>query len=305
MGGSPTFQAPQPDPKQSAYYEYLLEKGKREDTWAEEQRKAEADKRAALRTTGTQQLSPYIENLRNQLKEGLISSSKAQESLRDFQTQYDLTPGTIDKYTTEFTTSAIQAAPEKRRKLAGKAYQDILGRSATAEEISSFEDLAKTGDYGLTNLVESLKGGTEYEKLKGKSAYQNYLRSQYGSPVASAPATPAAPGTAATPADETERYKFKVDKSFLPSFGTEQQTKLGLNIGAIPEEFTGTAAELEQFRSNLDRSQLFAYNAGLTSLQGSIDENITKLKGQQAKELARVGSGGKILENVVSAFNFS
>lgn len=299
MGGSTTFQAPQPDPEQSAFYKYLLEKSTREDTWAEEQRKAEEDKNKNLRATGLEQLSPYIQNLKSQISEGLVNYSKAQESLRDFQTQYALDPKDIASYTTEFTTSAIKTAPEKRRKLAGKAYQDILGRSATAEEISSFEDLAKTGDYGLTNLIESLKGGTEYEKLKGRSAYQNYLRSQYGSPV---PTAAAAPGT---PADETERYKFKVNKSFLPSFGADQQTKLGLNIGAIPEEFTGTAAELEQFRSNLDRSQLFAYNAGLTSLQGSIDENITKLKGQQAKELARVGSGGKILENVVGAFNFT
>lgn len=298
MGGSPVIQAPQPDPEQSAYYKYLLEKGKREDTWAETQRKAEEDRLSALRKAGTAQLTPYLENLQNQLKEGLISSSKAQESLKDFQTQYNLEPGVIDPTLTEFAKQSIAGAPEKRRKLAGKAYLDVLGRQATPEEISSFEDLAKTGEYGLTNLIESIKGSTEYEKLKGKNVYQNYLRSQYGAPVTVA-ATPGAPK------DETERYKFKVSGALTPTFTAEQQAKLGLNLGTTPEEFTGTAAELEQFRSDLDRSKLFAYNAGLTSLQGAIDENITKLKGQQAKELARVGSGGKILENVVSAFNFS
>lgn len=302
MGGSPVIQAPQPDPEQSAYYKYLLEKTKREDTWADEQRTTEKNRLAALKTTGTTQLSPYIENLKGQLKEGLISSSKAQEALKDFQTQYGLDPGDVDAYINKFSAEAIAAAPEKRRKLAKKTYQDILGRQATEEEITSFEDLAKTGDYGLSNLVESLKGGTEYEKLKGKSAYQNYLRAQYGAPVA---ATPSAPGTTSTTDDGTERYRFKVSKSLAPILTADQQTKLGLSLGTTPDEFIGTAAEIEQFRSDLDRSKLFAYNAGLTSLQGAIDENITKLKGQQAKELARVGSGGKILENVVSAFHFS
>lgn len=302
MGGSPVIQAPQPDPEQSAYYRYLIEKSKREDQWAEDQRTTEKNRLAALKTTGITQLSPYIENLKGQLKEGLISSSKAQESLKDFQTQYGLDPGDVDKYINTFSAEAIAAAPEKRRKLAKKTYQDILGRQATEEEITSFEDLARTGDYGLSNLVESLKGGTEYEKLKGKSAYQNYLRSQYGAPVAT---TPSAPGTTSTTDDGTERYRFKVSKALAPVLTADQQTKLGLSLGTTPDEFTGTAAELEQFRSDLDRSKLFAYNAGLTSLQGAIDENITKLKGQQAKELARVGSGGKILENVVSAFNFS
>lgn len=302
MGGSPVIQAPQPDPEQSAYYRYLIEKTKREDQWAEDQRTTEKNRLASLKTTGTTLLSPYIENLKGQLKEGLISSSKAQESLKDFQTQYGLDPGDVDKYINTFSAEAIAAAPEKRRKLAKKTYQDILGRQATEEEITSFEDLARTGDYGLSNLVESLKGGTEYEKLKGKSAYQNYLRAQYGAPVATTSSTP---GTTSTTDDGTERYKFKVSKALAPVLTADQQTKLGLSLGTTPDEFTGTAAELEQFRSDLDRSKLFAYNAGLTSLQGAIDENITKLKGQQAKELARVGSGGKILENVVSAFNFS
>lgn len=302
MGGSPVIQAPQPDPEQSAYYKYLIEKTKREDKWAEDQRITEENRRAALKTTGTTQLSPYVENLKGQLKEGLISSSKAQESLRDFQTQYGLEPGVVDPYLNTFATESIAGAPEKRRKLAGKLYQDILGRQATDQEITAFEDLAKTGEYGLSNLAESLKGSTEKQKIEGKSAYQNYLRSQYGAPVA---ATPSAPGATAATNDRTERYKFKVSKALAPVLTSDQQTKLGLTMGAIPDEFTGTAAELEQFRSDLDRSKLFAYNAGLTSLQGSIDENITKLKGQQAKELARVGSGGKILENVVSVFNFS
>jgi hypothetical protein len=70
-------------------------------------------------------------------------------------------------------------------------------------------------------------------------------------------------------------------------------------------DFTGTVSEIEENIQSMRSARQFLYSAGLTNLQGEIDQEVQKLKNQGTKDIANISKESNILGNLVSSFNFS
>ena len=293
-GGGTTIEAPKPDPEQSAYYAYMRQHQQRLDQQAEAAAEEEKQQLAAVKSTGIAGYNTYKQNLLNQFGSGLLNQEQVSQGFKDYEDRYKLGTGYTQQDLNSFVDSASQAQAGKTRLLAGQTYKDILGRQATEAELQSFGDLYKTGQYKLSDLVGTIKSGSEYQNKFN----DNYLSSYYDTMY----------GKQGTTTDEqgqtikTGKRTFTYDPSLDPTFSGDIGKVTGISPAIAQTSFTGTPAEIEEFQQAQRQKRDFMYNAGLTNLQGEIDKNVQKIKNEGTREQQRIASTTQVLSNLTQGF---
>ena len=320
--GSKTVYNPPKIEKDDSFEKYLeYQKGKEDRLQAQaDAEKAEAKaKELTRRKSGAQGLTGLYDRTKSQLESGLISFQGAQDKLQSYIDKYDLTGGFTeeDGFTPTYTDpnkgpgqylSSLQniyqgegGLLEKKRTSGVKlAYQDILGRQATDDELSSAMSnlqLQSYGGAGIQGLRDSLKSSSEYTKNINDNYLDNYYDTMYGKQTKDAEG------------NMTKKRKFTFDPSLLPTYQGDlgERTGVGVTTG---EQFADyfkegrTIAELEEGKQNIRDSRKFLYSAGLTNLQGEIDKETQKIKNQGAKDIAKIQQEGSIYGQLLGGFNF-
>ena len=320
--GSKTVYNPPKIEKDDSFAKYLeYQKGK-EDRLQEQADKEKAEAKAkdlTRRKSGAQGLTGLYDRTKSQLESGLISFQGAQDKLQSYIDKYDLTGGfTEDEgFTPTYTDpnkgpgqylSSLQniyqgeggLLDKKRTSGVKLAYQDILGRQATGDELSSAMSnlqLQSYGGAGIQGLRDSLKSSAEYTKNLNDNYLDNYYDTKYGKQTRDAEG------------NMTKKRKFTFDPSLLPTYQGDlgERTGVGVTTG---EQFADyfkegrTIAELEEGKQNIRDSRKFLYSAGLTNLQGEIDKETQKIKNEGAKDIAKIQQEGSIYGQLLGGFNF-
>ena len=324
MGSKTVYNAPkiEKDDSFAKYLEYQKERETRLDERAQQEKADEAAKELTRRKSGAKGLTDLYGRTKSQLESGLISFQGAQDKLQSYIDKYDLTAGfksddegnTFDPGYTDPSKGAGQYLTnlqniyqgeggllEKQRTSGVKlAYQDILGRQATDDELSSAMSnlqLQSYGGAGIQGLRDSLKSSSEYTKNVNNNYLDNYYDTMYGKQTRDAEG------------NMTKKRKFTFDPSLLPTYQGDlgERTGVGVTTG---EQFADyfkegrTIAELEEGKQNIRDSRKFLYSAGLTNLQGEIDKETQKIKNEGAKDIAKIQQEGSIYGQLLGGFNF-
>jgi len=320
--GSKTVYNPPKIEKDDSFAKYLeYQKGKEDRLQAQaDAEKAEAKaKELTRRKSGAQGLTGLYDRTKSQLESGLISFQGAQDKLQSYIDKYDLTGGFTEEegFTPTYTDpnkgpgqylTSLQniyqgeggLLDKKRTSGVKLAYQDILGRQATDDELSSAMSnlqLQSYGGAGIQGLRDSLKSSAEYTKNLNDNYLDNYYDTMYGKQTRDAEG------------NMTKKRKFTFDPSLLPTYQGDlgERTGVGVTTG---EQFADyfkegrTIAELEEGKQNIRDSRKFLYSAGLTNLQGEIDKETQKIKNEGAKDIAKIQQEGSIYGQLLGGFNF-
>jgi hypothetical protein len=299
--GGTTVEAPKESPEQRAYYAQLARDIETSRQKKEEQEQAEASRLANLRASGRSSLGSYSNIFQQQLKAGALTSSAAADQLRDYQQRYGLEAGDIEPQLQAIKQYELEQLPTQRETLVQRTFQDILGRKASGQELQTrLDEIAKSGGrLDVNAIADSLKGSDEYKEKVGGSYLENYYRTYFGpSEKETVKGVEGAPDWQKS----TGRYTISTGAAFSPTLDEATQKTIGLKFGEMPEKFTGSAGEIEQMQQKLRQRDEFAYNSGLTKLQGQIDSDIQKIKRGSAKEVAEISSKTGIYGNLVSGF---
>ena len=290
MGGTKVnYTPPPPDDTFSKYLSYQQEREKTLDARAE-QEKAEAEaEEAARKASGAAGYAGLKTTTQQQLAQGLVGYESAANQLRDYASKYGLTPPEQD--IAELTQQYTATLPEKRATGMSAAYEELLGRQATAEELSKGQERFQQGYYGsMEDFKSSLTKSQEYQKKFNQSYLDNYYDTMFGKQ------------TVDEKGDKTGQRTFKFDPKLLPSYGGNLADRTKITTPDFGEGFTGTPAELEAQQQNVRDTRQYLYSAGLTNLQGEIDKETQSLKNEGTKQVAKIGAAGSLYSNLVSGF---
>jgi hypothetical protein len=290
MGGTKvSYTPPPPDNTFAKYLEYQQAREKTLDTRAEQEKADAKAEEAARKASGAAGYSGLKTTTQQQLAQGLVGYESAANQLRDYASRYGLTPPEQD--ISELTQQYTAALPGKRATGMSAAYEEILGRPATEEELSKGQKRFQEGYYGsMEDFKGSLTKSQEYQKKFNQSYLDNYYDTMFGKQSVD------------EKGDKTGERTFKFDSKLLPSYGGNLADRTKITTPDFGEGFKGTPAELEAQQQNVRDTRQYLYSAGLTNLQGEIDTNIQKLKKESAKEVATIGSTGNVYSNLVSGF---
>jgi hypothetical protein len=215
------------------------------------------------------------------------SPNQAKNTLQQFYTG----TGDIDPVTGETDRGILG-----RRQDIGveAAYQDLLGRDATSDELASARDRFSSGYYkDIDSLKSTLTQGSEYTDKFQDSYLANYYDTQFGKELRD------------DEGKRTGKRKFSFDSTLLPSYGEETERRTGVTLPNFGDSFTGTPGEIDFQLDNVRQTRDYIFNSGLTSLQGDINKNIAELKVEGQKEMTRIAKEGDIYSGLVGSFNFS
>jgi hypothetical protein len=300
-GGRTTVEAPRESDEQRAYYAQLARDVETARQKKEQQQQEEANRLANLRTAGKTNLGTYSDIFQKQLKAGALTSSAAADQLKDYQQRYGLEAGDIEPQLQAVKQYELEQLPTQRETLVQRAFQDLLGRKASDQELQTrLGEISKSGGkLDIDAIGTSLKGSDEYKEKVGGSYLENYYRTYFGpSEKETVKGLEGAPDWQKS----TGRYTISTGTAFSPTLDEETQKTVGLKFGAMPDKFTGSVGEIEQMQQKMRQRDEFAYNSGLTKLQGQIDADIQKIKNKGSKDVAEISSKTGIYGNLVSGF---
>ena len=173
------------------------------------------------------------------------------------------------------------------------AYEELLGRSATEDEVTKAKERFSSGYYkDIDSFKTGITSGSEYKDKFQRSYLENYYDTMYGKEKRDASGA------------RTGKRTFNFDKSLLPSYQGDLEADTGVKMPTWKDSYEGTPAEIDFAMDNIRESRKFLYSAGLTNLQGNIDKEVQKLKNEGGKEITRIGKEGDIYSGVVNAFSF-
>ncbi len=180
------------------------------------------------------------------------------------------------------------------------AYQDILGRQATDDELSSAMSnlqLQSYGGAGIQGLRDSLKSSNEYTKNINDNYLDNYYDTKYGKQTKDAEG------------NMTKKRKFTFDPSLLPTYQGDLAGRTGVDVTSgqdFADYFSEgrTIAELEEGQQNIRDTRKYLFSAGLTNLQGEIDKETQKIKNQGVSDIVKIQQEGSIYGQLLGGFNF-
>jgi hypothetical protein len=296
MGGSKVnYEAPV-IPKDDSFEKYLKYQQEREVA-AEARAAAEkAETKAAAEARKASAAAGFTgmrSGLESQLRQGLISYNDATSQLRDYASKYDLAPPEQDvsDLTKMYTEELL---PGRRTTGTKAAYEELLGRQATEEEVTKAQERFNQGYYSsVQDLKDSLTKGSEYQDKFNTSYLDNYYDTMFGKQ-----------GTNEA-GKKTGQRSFKFDKNLLPTYsGTNLSSRAQVTTPDFQDAFTGTPGEIQEQLQNVRDTRQYLYSAGLTNLQGEIDKETQKLKNEGGKEIAKISSQGDIYKQLVGAFSF-
>jgi hypothetical protein len=197
----------------------------------------------------------------------------------------------VEKDIAELTQQYTASLPGKRATGISAAYEELLGRQATAEELSKGQERFQQGYYGtMEDFKGSLTKSQEYQKKFNQSYLDNYYDTMFGKQSVD------------EKGDKTGKRTIKFDSKLLPSYGGNLADRTKIATPDFGEGFEGTPAELEAQQQNVRDTRQYLYSAGLTNLQGEIDKETQSLKNEGSKELARINRETGVFSNLVSGF---
>jgi hypothetical protein len=289
MGTKVSYKPPPPDDTFAKYLKYQQERESVLDTRAAQERAEAAAKEAARKASGAAGYSGLKATTQQQLAQGLIGYESAANQLRDYAARYDLTPPEAD--ISELTQQYTAALPGKRATGISAAYEELLGRSATEEELGKAQERFQQGYYGsMEDFKGSLTKSQEYQKKFNQSYLDNYYDTMFGKQ------------TVDEKGDKTGERTFKFDPKLLPTYGANLADRTKITTPDFGDKFVGTPAELEAQQQNIRDTRQYLYSAGLTNLQGEIDKETQSLKNEGTKQVAKIGAAGSLYSNLVSGF---
>lgn len=284
--------APPPPPKQddsfAKYLEYQMQQESSAQARADQERKEREAKESARIAAGQAGYTGLVSTTQKQLQTGLLDYGKAQDQLRDYASKYDLSAESdINRLTEDYLT----ALPTKRATGVSAAYEELLGRQATTEELSKAQERFTQGYYGsVDDFKDSLSKSPEYQKKFNQSYLDNYYDTTFGKQSVD------------EKGERTGQRTFKFDPKLLPSYGGNLADRTKITTPDFGDSFTGTPAELEGQQQNVRDTRQYLYSAGLTNLQGEIDKETQSLKNEGSKQVAKIGAAGGLYSNLVSGF---
>jgi len=283
------YKPPPPDDTFKKYLEYQQEREKTLDARAEQEKAEAKAEEAARKASGAAGYGGLKTTTQQQLAQGLIGYESAANQLRDYASKYGLTPPEQD--IAELTQQYTAALPGKRATGISAAYEELLGRGATEEEVKRAQERFQQGYYGsMEDFKGSLTKSQEYQKKFNQSYLDNYYDTMFGKQ------------TVDEKGDKTGKRTIKFDPKLLPSYGGNLADRTKITTPDFGEGFTGTPAELEAQQQNIRDTRQYLYSAGLTNLQGEIDKETQSLKNEGSKQVAKIGAAGSLYSNLVSGF---
>jgi hypothetical protein len=296
MGGSKVkYESPQ-IPKDDSFEKYLAYQQQKETAAEARAATEKAETKAAAEARKVSAASGFggmRSGLESQLRQGLISYNDATSQLRDYASKYDLAPPEQDvsALTKMYTEELL---PGRRTTGTKAAYEELLGRQATEEELTKAQERFNQGYYSsVQDLKDSLTKGSEYQDKFNQSYLDNYYDTMFGKQ-----------GTNEA-GKKTGQRSFKFDKNLLPTYsGTNLSSRAQVTTPDFQDSFTGTPGEIQEQLQNVRDTRQYLYSAGLTNLQGEIDKETQKLKNEGGKEIAKISSQGDLYKQLVGAFSF-
>jgi len=300
-GGGQTVQYQSPQIQQdNTFAKYLASQQEREARAEERAAKEAADRRAeekARQAAAEQSYGGLRSGVEAQLRQGLISYGDATGMLRDYAAKYNLTPKE-DDVTALTNIYTKELLPGRRSTGISAAYEELLGRSATEEEIAKGMERFEQGYYSnVQDLKDSLVKGSEYQDKFNQSYLDNYYDTMFGKQSVDAEGK------------KTGQRTFKFDKNLLPSFAEAEgaetlQGRSQIKLPDFQDSITGTPGELQEQLQNIRDTRQYLYSAGLTNLQGEIDKETQKLKNEGIAEVQKIKAQGDIYTSLVGSFSF-
>lgn len=291
MGGGPTvsYTPPPPDDSFSKYLQYTKEKeAVAEERAAQERAEAKAAEQAR-KASGAAAYGGLKQTTQQQLAQGLIGYESAANQLRDYAAKYEMTPPEADIQ--ELTQQYAASLPGKRTTGISAAYEELLGRQATGEELSKAQERFQGGYYGsMEDFKSSLTKSPEYQKKFNQSYLDNYYDTMFGKQTVTAEG------------EKTGKRTFKFDKSLLPQYSGDLASRTKVTTPGFDQEVTGTPFELQEQVQNIRDTRQYLFSAGLTNLQGEIDKETQSLKNEGSKAVARIGAASNLYSGLVSGF---
>jgi hypothetical protein len=298
MGGGPTVRYEQPRiERDNTFAEYLKYQQERERLSEEKAATAAAEekrKEEARKASGASAYSGLRSGVESQLRQGLLSYKDATSQLRDFAAKYDMTPPEedVNKLTQVYTQ---ELRPGRLQSGIGAAYEELLGRQATAEEKQTALERFNQGYYSnVQDLKDSLLKKPEYQEKFNTSYLANYYDTMFGKQ------------TVGADGKKTGKRAFTFDQNLLPSVGSQDLAKrTGVATPSFKDQFIGTPSEIEEQVQNVRDTRQYLFSAGLTNLQGEIDKETQKLKNEGAKDVQKIQEQGGLYRALVGSFSFS
>ena len=174
MGGSKVnYNPPPPDDTFSKYLSYQQEREKTLDTRAAQEKAEAAAERAAFKSSGAAGYAGLKTTTQQQLGQGLIGYESAANQLRDYAARYELTPPEQD--ISELTQQYTATLPGKRATGMSAAYEELLGRQATAEELSKGQERFQQGYYESIDDFKTSLTSNEYSQRCQTNIFEGLL----------------------------------------------------------------------------------------------------------------------------------
>lgn len=253
------------------------------------------DRLAAERKTAGEAGRPgYIANVKRRLSSGLIGEESAQKLVEDYYTKYELAPAANELE--DITKTYQEFAPKRREADISAAYQRLLGRAPTGEELTRNQQQMSLGRT-TGDVEQDIQGTTEYKKARPSSAFEAEMEARYGGPVLDDTGT------------RTGKYKYNFGTGALPGLTADLISKTSVTTPGFlapgAPVFTGSAEEIEGAKQSKNNYESFLYNSGLKSLEGNISTELTKLRTEGDLKIGKQQGQYGLLASTIGAFNFS
>lgn len=282
-------------PKDDSFANFLKYSQEREaaaDARAAQERAETRAAEAARNQAGASSYSSLASGLESQLRQGLVNYNDATSQLRDYAVKYNMAPPEQDvaRFTDIYTKELL---PGRRQTGITSAYEEILGRQATAEEQQKATERFNQGYYSsVEDLRNTLYKGQEYQEKFNQSYLDNYYDTMFGKQTTDAAGK------------KTGQRTFKFASNLVPTMAEGTQKRSGVITPDFGESFSGTPAEIEEQQQNIRDTRQYLYSAGLTNLQGEIDKETQQLKNEGSQKLAKIQAQGGLYQQLVGTFSF-
>ena len=257
---------------------------------AEEELEAQAAAAATRLDSYTEGLNPYYETLLSQLERGVIDENTATSNLQGYIAEGGIDERPNDLFT-GLSTTATDLSGSRAINSANRAYQTLLGRAPTPEELELATANLTGGieNYTYDALKSDILDSEEYQKKYNDNYLDNYYDSYFGEQERD------------EEGNLTGKRTFDFSTEFMPAYEGALDVDTGITMPTF-ESFTGNPAELEEYQQSIRQARSFMYNAGLTNLQGNIDKELTKMKNESAERQKRIAGEFGVAQSAMSNF---
>ena len=232
--------------------------------------KALADANAqAVRDSYSSGYGGYYNELLSGIQMGDLSYSQASQNLSDYEAAGGLARN--QQFRNDLQTAYAGISTTRAETSVNRAYEQLLGRPPTAEELSAGISNMTGGQegYDYNTLKDDIINSKEYQDEYNKSYLENYYDTTYGE------------------SDDDGNRTFDFSDVYMPTLDPSIQGSTGITLPDFGQ-FTGSVEEIKEYQQSIRAARSFAYNAGLTNLQGDIDKELTKMKTESKERVTRI-----------------